>query len=113
MGIFGNEGENGIWGQAGQGLVGPVGTQCGYFLSGGGKIELPCKLTRIRGTLFAWDFFRALQLKQITVASCSNMVYVVYKIQRYSYYSLGRTRQQLGCRSVLSDFFSLGIDTYP
>lgn len=76
MGIFGNEGENGIWGQAHL-SVGPVGTQCGYFLSGGGKIELPCKLPRIRGTLLAWDFFRALQLKQITVASCSNMVCVV------------------------------------
>lgn len=49
-------------------------THYGYFLSGSGKIELSCKLIRIRRLLLAWNFFKALQLKQRIRASCSNMV---------------------------------------
>lgn len=34
--------------------------------------------------------------------------YTVYKFQRNSYHSVGRTRQQLGFRSILSDLFPPG-----
>lgn len=39
-------------------------TYCSYFLSRTCKTESPGKLTGIREPLLAWDFFKALQLKQ-------------------------------------------------